>query len=210
MSTRSQATRVLPRVERRRAEARERIVVAAARQFAAAGPEAVRMDQVAEAADVARGTLYSHFPTKDDLLCAIVEPVLELAARRAAGLARFGAREGVDGLLALYLELWRTYPDALRIAYRAQDIPVGNVGAAAPPVPEGRDAGVRAGEPGGPSAGRAIRHWPGTSCGRWRSRCWNSTPASAEWEALFVNSVRGLLTSGDWMLTNGEALTTGD
>ena len=35
----------------------------------------------------------------------------------------------MDRLLALYLELWRTYPDALRIAYKAQGLPVGRVGA---------------------------------------------------------------------------------
>lgn len=127
MSTTSQGARPLPRVERRRAEARERIVASAARQFAAAGPDAVRLDQVAEAADVARGTLYSHFPTKDELLGAIVEPVLELAARRAAALARCRPHEALDGLLALYLDLWREYPDALRIADKARGIPVGRV-----------------------------------------------------------------------------------
>ncbi len=196
MSTRSQATRVLPRVERRRAEARERIVVAAARQFAGAGPGAVRMDQVAEAADVARGTLYSHFPTKDDLLCAIVEPVLELAARRAAGLARFGAREGVEGLLALYLELWRTYPDALRIAYRAHDIPVGNVAALHRRFLKGvmhvlerasQSGLLRANDPA--LAGHVLRQVAVPLLELYAGQ--------AEWETLFVNSVRGLLTTSE-------------
>ena len=125
----SQAPAPAPRVARRRAATRDRIVATAARLFAQAGPDAARMDEVAEASDVARGTLYSHFPTKDALLCAIVEPVLRLGVSRTAALGRLDAREGLDRLLALYLELWHTHPDALRIAYKAQDMPLGDVGA---------------------------------------------------------------------------------
>jgi AcrR family transcriptional regulator len=104
-------------------------VAAAAHRFAQAGPDAVRLDEVAEAADVARGTLYSHFRTKDDLLCAIVEPVLQVAIRKAAVLGRFDARHGVEHLLRLYLDLWQAHPDALRIAHKAQDMPLGDLGA---------------------------------------------------------------------------------
>jgi AcrR family transcriptional regulator len=130
MSSESQVRPTLrrPRVERRRAATRDRIVVAAGRHFAAAGPDAVTLNQVADAADVARGTLYSHFQTKDALLCAIVEPVLRLAIRKTSALGRLDARNGIDQLLGLYLDLWRDHPDALRIAYRAQDIPVGDLG----------------------------------------------------------------------------------
>jgi AcrR family transcriptional regulator len=116
------------RVARRRAATRDRIVSSAARRFAEAGPDTVRLDDIAEAADVARGTLYSHFRTKDDLLYAIVEPVLRHAARRTLSLARLGARNGIDRLIELYLELWHAFPDALRIAYKAQDMPLGDLG----------------------------------------------------------------------------------
>ncbi len=128
MSSESQAGRPAPRVARRRALTRERIVATAARQFAAAGPDAVRLDEVADAADVARGTLYSHFRTKDDLLCAIVEPVLHAAIGRTRALGRATARDGVERLLRLYLDLWHASPDALRIAYKAQDRPIGDLG----------------------------------------------------------------------------------
>jgi AcrR family transcriptional regulator len=117
-----------PRVARRRALTRDRIIATAARRFAEAGPDAVRLDEIAEGADVARGTLYSHFRTKDDLLCAIVEPVLRLSVRKIGALRRLDARQGIDRLLHLYLELWHSYPDALRMAYRAQDMPLGELG----------------------------------------------------------------------------------
>ncbi len=131
MSSESQLRAAIrrPRVERRRAATRDRIVEVAGRRFADAGPDTVTLDEIAEAADVARGTLYSHFRTKDDLLCAIVEPVLRLAIRKTSALGRLDAKTGIDRLLALYLELWRDHPDALRIAYRAQDMPVGDLGA---------------------------------------------------------------------------------
>jgi TetR/AcrR family transcriptional regulator, cholesterol catabolism regulator len=104
-------------------------VATAARRFAEAGPDAVRLDDIADGADVARGTLYSHFRTKDALLCAIVEPVLRLAVRKTRALGRANARDGVGRLLGLYLDLWHAYPDALRIAYKAQDMPIGDLGA---------------------------------------------------------------------------------
>jgi TetR/AcrR family transcriptional regulator, cholesterol catabolism regulator len=128
MSSGSQAPRPAPRVARRRALARERIVATAARRFAEAGPGAVRLDEIADGADVARGTLYSHFRTKDDLLCAIVEPVLSAAIRRTRALGRAPARDAVEGLLGAYLDLWHAHPDALRIAYKAQDMPIGDLG----------------------------------------------------------------------------------
>ncbi len=128
MSSKSQAARPAPRVARRRALTRDRIVATAARRFAEAGPDQVRLDEVADGADVARGTLYSHFRTKDDLLCAIVEPVLAAAIRRTRALGRASAREGVDRLLRVYLDLWHAHPDALRIAYKAQDMPIGDLG----------------------------------------------------------------------------------
>jgi len=122
------ASPAAPRVARRRAATRDRIVAVAARLFARSGADAVRMDDVADAADVARGTLYSHFRTKDELLCAIVVPVLELAVGKMEALGRLSARERVDALLRLYLELWHAHPDALRIAYKAQDMPLGELG----------------------------------------------------------------------------------
>jgi AcrR family transcriptional regulator len=107
-----------PRVQRRRAADRERILRVAARRFAAAGPENVRLDEVAQEADVARGTLYSHFPSKQELLQEVLRPALERAHAGTRGLTRLPFDSAVNRLLDLYLELWREYPDSLRVAYR--------------------------------------------------------------------------------------------
>ena len=117
------------RIVRRRALQRERIVAVAARRFAEVGPDLVRLDQIADAADLARGTLYSHFPTKGDLIRAIVRPVLEHAVAGLRRVARGRARDRIEGLLALYLELWGAHRDALRVSYRLQHVELGEIAA---------------------------------------------------------------------------------
>ncbi|HEY3359663.1 MAG TPA: helix-turn-helix domain-containing protein [Polyangia bacterium] len=113
-----------PRRARHVAQTRARILQTAARRFAAAGIAGVRLDEIADAADVARGTLYNYFPTKDALVTAILRPVLEHAAAGVAGLAQLGPRRGVEALLALYLELWRRYPAELRCTARMEEQPL--------------------------------------------------------------------------------------
>lgn len=113
------------RVARRRAAQRERILAIAASRFADQGVERVRLDQVADLADLARNTLYSHFGTKDELVDAIVRPALEQGLRELRKLARAHPRERIDGILKLYLRLWEQHGDALRIAYRLHSLPPG-------------------------------------------------------------------------------------
>jgi AcrR family transcriptional regulator len=64
------------------AKNRERILQAANRQIIARGTE-VPMEAIAEDAGVAVGTLYRHFPTKNDLVGAVVNSYMEQMAREA-------------------------------------------------------------------------------------------------------------------------------
>ncbi|MQS08174.1 TetR family transcriptional regulator [Streptomyces alkaliphilus] len=66
-----------PRTERQR-ERRRRILDAATRLASAGGFEAVQMREVAEASDVALGTLYRYFPSKIHLLLGVLLDQLEL------------------------------------------------------------------------------------------------------------------------------------
>lgn len=69
---------------------RRRILDAAAARITVAGPE-VGMDDIAQAAGVAVGTLYRHFPTKTDLLAAVIaEDISAIADDAEASLARVG------------------------------------------------------------------------------------------------------------------------
>jgi len=73
---------------------RKKILTAAGEQITAHGPD-VGMDEIAAAAGVAVGTLYRHFPTKTDLVAAVVAGYIARVADDAdAALARVadGAR----------------------------------------------------------------------------------------------------------------------
>jgi AcrR family transcriptional regulator len=50
----------------------ERVLDAAAEAFAASGPD-VSIDEIARAAGVGHGTVFRRFPTKDDLIYAVIE-----------------------------------------------------------------------------------------------------------------------------------------
>jgi AcrR family transcriptional regulator len=65
---------------------RELILEAAHRQITARGPE-VPMEAIAADAGVAVGTLYRHFPTKHDLVAAVVDSHMEQMTRETEGVA---------------------------------------------------------------------------------------------------------------------------
>ena len=58
---------------RRKQETRERIIDAAAVLFIVQGYDATTVDQISEAADVARGTFFNHFPGKEDVTFAWID-----------------------------------------------------------------------------------------------------------------------------------------
>ena len=93
-------------------DARDRVLEAADRLFYARGVQAVGMDQVRDAAGVSLKRMYSLFPSKDDLLVAV------LGRRRAQwddGIAAFAAE--VNGprakILAIFdfLDSWFRQPE---------------------------------------------------------------------------------------------------
>lgn len=91
---------------------RERVIAAASRLFYAEGIRAVGVDRIAAEASVSKMTLYRHFPTKDDLVVAVLEQrdeparAMLVSAGRAADTPR-------DRLLAPFqlLERWFTAGD---------------------------------------------------------------------------------------------------
>jgi AcrR family transcriptional regulator len=91
-----------------RADARRNhaAVIAAARKlFADQGLEA-QMPDVAKAAKVGVGTVYRHFPTKDDLIAALAEDRFERLAEKAReALAADGAWEGFRDFIRFSAEI---------------------------------------------------------------------------------------------------------
>lgn len=116
-----------PRIDRRRAEARKRIIAVAIQKFAEKGVDEVNLDEIAEEADLARGTFYSHFQGKESLIYEILHPLLEDVAARISELEKYPPGEAIDALLRLYLELWREYQNGLRMVYQIKQHELGKL-----------------------------------------------------------------------------------
>lgn len=89
---------------------RKRIVQAAAALASRGGVEAMQMRTVAERAGVALGTLYRYFPSKMDLVVAVVADELDLfetSVERRPPEARTPARRAVDVLIRATRTLMR-------------------------------------------------------------------------------------------------------
>jgi len=83
--------------ERQRAETRERLFQAALTEFRRAGVAGARIERIASAVGVVRGTFYFHFPTKDHVL---QELQLRSQERIMDHLQKLDPeRDGVDELL---------------------------------------------------------------------------------------------------------------
>jgi AcrR family transcriptional regulator len=88
-------------------DTRTRIVAAAVALFAEQGYDATSVNQVVVRAGVAKGALYHHFSSKDDLLYEVYR---ELVERQLAGLAEILARElpPTDTLRAIVHDMVQT------------------------------------------------------------------------------------------------------
>jgi TetR/AcrR family transcriptional regulator, cholesterol catabolism regulator len=73
----------MTRREQKREATRDQILAAAAALFAARGYDATTVDEITEAANVAKGTLYYHFQTKDELLVSLIRDAMGQAGSRA-------------------------------------------------------------------------------------------------------------------------------
>src|SRR5262245_63916707 len=83
------------RRERRVREVHDRIVASATELFAAHGVDAVKVDEICHAADIAQKTFFNHFPTKQHLMREIAQgflqdlrSILEAARREGGATAR--------------------------------------------------------------------------------------------------------------------------
>jgi len=111
-------TRAEARRERRKVERREAILLAAARVFEDKGASAVTMDDVAEAADVSKGTLYLYFSSKDDLFLALTHHPLDAVLERFEALVD-SDEDGLSllrSLLVAHHEVVHTHASRMRIA----------------------------------------------------------------------------------------------
>jgi len=102
------------RRERRRTQTLDHVASTAMRLFEAQGYDATTMEQIAQQSDVAKGTLYNHFPTKEAILAHWVHLELVVDAQRlhASIDPKAGFTAQLTGLLeasAEWSERYRAY-----------------------------------------------------------------------------------------------------
>jgi AcrR family transcriptional regulator len=97
---------VAGRRERRKADVRSRLFHAALELFGTRGFTATTVEDITSLADVAKGTFFNYFPTKEHLLTEFSEFRLDII-RRARAEAAQGSRPLRDVLHRLIIELMR-------------------------------------------------------------------------------------------------------
>lgn len=120
--------------ERQKADRERRILKAAVTQFRAEGYRAVRIEDLAEMAEVSVGTVYNYYQTKGDILIATVAMEVEEVLASGAAIVEDPPKGAEAALLALifqyydhsleYLskEMWRT---AMALSIQAPGTPNG-------------------------------------------------------------------------------------
>jgi AcrR family transcriptional regulator len=102
MKTAAQKIARKPRADAQRN--RERILEVAKQAFTRRGAEA-SMDEIAKRAKIGPGTLYRHFPTRDDLLAAVyISEVEKLAEAQKRFSAELPAVEALRAWLLLFID----------------------------------------------------------------------------------------------------------
>jgi AcrR family transcriptional regulator len=91
---------------------RERLLAAAAQEFARAGFERANVDAISLAAGYAKGTIYNYFPSKEELFLAVIEQALAQAAATGPAPRDAPARERLTATLAGFCG-WAGEQDAL-------------------------------------------------------------------------------------------------
>lgn len=111
------------RVARRRARTRQEILLSSSRLFSRLGFDAVRFEDIANAADVARGTLYSFFKNKEVLLEELVSSIYQKYTNGLERIKQSDPRKRIEELLNVYCDLWETDPNGMLVAYNIQSLP---------------------------------------------------------------------------------------
>jgi len=120
MNSTSPSSPDVSRRERKKDETRERIAAAALVLFRERGYAAATVDEIAQRADVAKGTFFNHFPRKEAVLryLAIDElERLEMSVESALANPGLSARERIHEVFELGTQIYEREPELLRIVF---------------------------------------------------------------------------------------------
>lgn len=107
---------VAERKEREKQQRREEIINAAEEVFFSKGFDNSTMDDIAEKAELSKGTLYIYFKSKEDLHMAVAHKAVAMLSAEAAGI-EFGEGNALEKLVLLgrsTIEFSRKFPDQMK------------------------------------------------------------------------------------------------
>jgi AcrR family transcriptional regulator len=104
---------------REKAARRETILAAAKAAFADKGLLATTIDEIAERAEVAKGTIYLYFRSKEEMLTALLDEGLALVGQRFAEAVdlSLSADENLRRLCDAYCRLYREEPQYFKLLF---------------------------------------------------------------------------------------------
>jgi AcrR family transcriptional regulator len=107
----------LERKEREKEQRRRAILKAARKIFFEKGLQAASMDEIAEAAELSKGTLYLYFKSKEDLYVSLLEEGLAILRRMFEAVAArpLPADEALRQIGFTYYQFFKQYPDYFNI-----------------------------------------------------------------------------------------------
>ena len=118
MSQTAAALPLSPKVRKRQSRTRQRILDESAHLFIAKGFENVSVEDIIEAAEIARSSFYRFFSNREQVLTNIIRPVFEQGVVELETISTNDPFEIMSGIFDTYLKLWNSSPDALRVSTR--------------------------------------------------------------------------------------------
>jgi len=120
---------IIERKEREKQQRRTDIVEAAERIFFTKGFDKATMDDVAEEAELSKGTLYLYFRSKEDLHLSVAMKAIELMNTMTADLEKL-EMSGLDKLVLLgriFIDFSRKYPDHMKSILYLEGMDMGRI-----------------------------------------------------------------------------------
>jgi AcrR family transcriptional regulator len=112
------AVPISAKIRSRQSRTRERILEVSAGLFVARGFENVSVEDIIDAAEIARSSFYRFFSNRDDLLTKIIRPVFEKGIADLDAIATQAPLAIMNAIFDAYLDLWRSGPNALKVSTR--------------------------------------------------------------------------------------------
>ena len=106
------------KVARRRSRTRAELLDVAADKFLEFGVENVSVDDIIDTVGISRGTFYSLFDSRDDLVHQIIQPVLIQGISALKDIKEPDARERLRAVLRVYVHMWVENARALVLAFK--------------------------------------------------------------------------------------------